>query len=57
MAQEDVDTYHQDGRWYNRNAGESRDVSGPFRTKEEAIEAGRRYGGHRRPEHEERHDE
>ncbi|MFB2556145.1 DUF2188 domain-containing protein [Herbiconiux liangxiaofengii] len=55
MAQDDVDIHHQDGHWYTRNAGESRNVGGPFRTKEEAIEAGRRYAGRRRPQHEEHH--
>ncbi|NQX33555.1 DUF2188 domain-containing protein [Herbiconiux sp. VKM Ac-2851] len=55
MSQDDVETYHQDGSWYNREAGESRNTSGPFRSKEEAVEAGRRYGGRRRGEHHEHH--
>ena len=40
MAAEDIETYHQDGAWYNRVEGE-KGSNGPFTSKEEAITAGR----------------
>jgi hypothetical protein len=56
MTEPEVSTYHQDGRWYNRIEGDSRNVSGPFHTKEEAEEAAHyyasRHGGHHRAERE-----
>ena len=40
VAAEDIETYHQDGAWYNRVEGE-KGSNGPFTSKEEAIAAGR----------------
>lgn len=57
MSEPEVSTYHQDGSWYNRIEGASQNVSGPFRTKEEAVEAayyyaGRHHSGRHGSEHE-----
>lgn len=40
MPNGDVETFHQDGEWFNRVTGRT-DVEGSHRTKAEAVEAGR----------------
>ncbi|WP_229756513.1 DUF2188 domain-containing protein [Cnuibacter physcomitrellae] len=40
MPAGDVETFHQDGAWHNRVEGE-KGTSSPFKTKAEAVDAGR----------------
>lgn len=50
MPAGDVETFHQDGEWHNRIEGE-KGTTGPFRTKAEAVEAGRAEARRRQREH------
>ncbi|MGM1018277.1 MAG: hypothetical protein ACQEW8_12150 [Actinomycetota bacterium] len=41
MAAGDIETFHQNGLWFNRIEGESRTLGAGFNSEEEALVAGR----------------
>ncbi|WP_101846124.1 DUF2188 domain-containing protein [Zhihengliuella sp. ISTPL4] len=51
MPKGDVDTFHQEGGWFNRVQGEVNTFSGPHETKEEAVAVGRETARARQAEH------
>jgi len=51
MPNGDVETFPQDGTWFNRVTGEAAIVGGSFRTKAEAVDAGRDLARERQVEH------
>ena len=51
MPTGDVETFPQDGHWFNRVTGESETTGGSHRTKAEAVEAGRDLARARKVEH------
>ncbi|WP_218681881.1 DUF2188 domain-containing protein [Microbacterium sp. BF1] len=51
MPTGDVETFPQDGAWFNRVTGESGNTGGSHRTKAEAVEAGRELARARKVEH------
>ena len=50
MADQNVETFHQDGRWFNRVDGE-KGATGPFHSKAEAVAAGREHARHHKSSH------
>ncbi|MFB2600080.1 DUF2188 domain-containing protein [Herbiconiux sp. P17] len=50
MAGGDVETFHEGGAWYNRVDGEH-GATGPYKTKADAIDAGRHQARRARREH------
>ena len=51
MPNGDVETFPQDGAWFNRVTGESMNSGGSHRTKAAAVEAGRDLARARKVEH------
>lgn len=51
MAAGDIETFHQNGLWFNRIEGESRTLGPSFATREEALVAGRDAAVARQVEH------
>jgi Uncharacterized protein conserved in bacteria (DUF2188) len=41
MSAGDVQTFHADGKWWNRIEGQSDDPQGPYDTREQAVTDGR----------------
>lgn len=41
MSAGDVETYHVDGKWWNRIEGQTGDRQGPYDTREAAVTDGR----------------
>jgi hypothetical protein len=50
MPAGDVETFHQDGAWHNRIEGE-KGTTGPYKTKAEAVDAGREQARRAQREH------
>jgi len=51
MAAGDIETFHQNGMWFNRIEGESRTLGPGFDTRDEAVVAGRSAAVARQVEH------
>ncbi len=51
MPTGDVETFHEDDAWLNRISGEAGTIAGTYRTKAEAVEAGREIARARKVEH------
>lgn len=51
MPNGDVETFHQDGAWYNRVTGEPGNIGESYRTQAGAAEAGRQSAVSRAVEH------
>jgi len=47
----DVETFHENGSWFNRVTGEKSPHGGPHETKAEAVDAGRELARDRKVEH------
>jgi hypothetical protein len=57
MGAGDIETFHQNGTWFNRIEGESRTIGAGYDTEEEAIVAGRGAAVARQVEHSVRAEE
>lgn len=55
MPKGDVETFHEEGAWYNRIEGEHDAFSGAHSTREEAVAVGRETAKARQVEHIVRH--
>lgn len=51
MPKGDIETFHEGGPWHNRVIGEASNPGGSFRTKAQAVEAGRDSAREREVEH------
>jgi hypothetical protein len=47
----DVETFHEDGQWWNRVKGQADDRQGPYEIKEAAVEHGRNMARNSKTEH------
>ncbi len=51
MAAGDIETFHQNGTWFNRIEGESRTLGAGYENREDAVAAGREAAVARQVEH------
>ena len=51
MAAGDIETFHQNGIWFNRIEGESRTLGAGFNVREDAVRVGRSAAAARQVEH------